>query len=94
MRAQDELVDNSSEKVAETLKDVPHEKLVDLVVQLVRAKQQLEEKVEQLELEVFSLEEELEQSEAAEETLRNVRAEIVKGDTEYAIELIGREIGY
>ncbi|MGH0213673.1 hypothetical protein NKY66_07110 [Sinorhizobium meliloti] len=94
MSAQDELVDNASEEVAETLKDVPHEKLVDLVVQLVGAKRQLEEKIEELELEVFSLEEELEQSEAAEETLRNVRAEIVKGDTEHAIELIGREIGY
>lgn len=55
-------------------------------------------RVRDLEEEVMRLESDLYDDEEAddvlEKTLSRVRDEIMKGDTEYAIELIGREIGY
>ncbi len=60
----------------------------------------LAEKVLELEIELETqdtlndIEENEELLNVAQETLGRVREQILKGDSEYAVELIGREIGY
>lgn len=70
-----------------------YKRLTQMLIGKVR---DLEEEVSRLEVRLYydDDDDDDENVVALEKTLSRVREEINRGDTEYAIELIGREIGY